>query len=512
MKLLIVDDEKIERTGLRMLTSQMEPEIEILEAPNGKAALQILKQRKIDMMMTDIRMPYMTGLELIREARALDMQLQIAIFSGYGEFSYAQEAIQYGVSNYILKPVDPEEFRKTLTRMIGACEETQKRKDTEARNVQTSIRYLFHRYLTTGQEKYLTQLKQEAEQGAEFDIRQIQNLMLIDLADDFLEENITELITKLRNMFGRYIGWLGLGTSQILLVFVKSASDNYVRIAETIHTLIMEQFQKECYIAVSREIRRLEDCYKAYQELEALLENKFYHGEKRIFSYNTQLEGTSEDAGMTACIERIVQAFRQKNYTQMWMEFEAAQEFINRNRANSAMYIKFIFSDLIKKIHEDETEVDISNIRQKIEKIYSAGNLDAIYAVVREELQAQEERNSEEKEDGRRDIENVKQYINSHLADNLGTNMLAEQIYLSPGYLSYIFKKETGVNLSRYIRECRMERAKTLLKDTNMKIVQICHEVGFSNVSYFCQNFKEYCGVSPEKFRRGEMADETVPE
>lgn len=196
----------------------------------------------------------------------------------------------------------------------------------------------------------------------------------------------------------------------------------------------------------------------------------------------------------------------------MWLEFDAAQEFINRNRANSAMYIKFIFSDLIKKIYEDETEVDITYIRQKIEKIYSAGNLDAIYAVVREELQAQEERNSEEKEDGRRDIENVKQYINAHLADNLGTNMLAEQIYLSPGYLSYIFKKETGVNLSRYIRECRMERAKALLMDTNMKIVQICHEVGFSNVSYFCQNFKEYCGVSPEKFRKGEKADETVSE
>ena len=80
-------------------------------------------------------------------------------------------------------------------------------------------------------------------------------------------------------------------------------------------------------------------------------------------------------------------------------------------------------------------------------------------------------------------------------------------MYLSPGYFSYIFKKETGDTVSRFIRNYRMEQAKKLLSDTSMKIVQICKETGFSNVSYFCKNFREYCGFSPEQYRKGGMAD-----
>lgn len=100
----------------------------------------------------------------------------------------------------------------------------------------------------------------------------------------------------------------------------------------------------------------------------------------------------------------------------------------------------------------------------------------------------------------------VKEYIHNHYSEELGAQQLADMVYLAPSYLSSLFKKETGQNLSKYIKQYRMEKAKELLTDTNMKIVNISEKTGYPNVSYFCQSFREYFGVSPQKFRdKGEV-------
>lgn len=88
--------------------------------------------------------------------------------------------------------------------------------------------------------------------------------------------------------------------------------------------------------------------------------------------------------------------------------------------------------------------------------------------------------------------------------------MLAEKVYLSSGYLSFIFKKETGMNLNRFIKVFRMEKAGEFLRDTNMKVAQISEKVGFANVSYFCRSFREYYGCSPESYRKGTGGDEEI--
>lgn len=117
-KVLLVDDEKIERKGIRMLLNRMPEEFEIREASNGVEALKMFREARVDMVLTDIKMPLMDGIELIGRIREYDTQIPIAIFSGYGEFDYAQKAIRYDVSNYILKPVKPQEFEETIRRIL----------------------------------------------------------------------------------------------------------------------------------------------------------------------------------------------------------------------------------------------------------------------------------------------------------------------------------------------------------------------------------------------------------
>ena len=125
---LIVDDEKIEREGLKYLLSREEGERTVFEAANGKQALQVLRSEDIQLLLTDIKMPHMTGLELSKKAKEENPNLQIIIFSGFSDFTFAQEAIRYGVTEYILKPVNPDDFHKVLERAESEISKRRKKR------------------------------------------------------------------------------------------------------------------------------------------------------------------------------------------------------------------------------------------------------------------------------------------------------------------------------------------------------------------------------------------------
>lgn len=148
---LIVDDEKIEREGLKYLLSREEGERTVFEAANGKQALQVLRSEDIQLLLTDIKMPHMTGLELSKKAKEENPNLQIIIFSGFSDFTFAQEAIRYGVTEYILKPVNPDDFHKVLER---AESEISKRRKKAARSKRkTSFSSIFSRAISTPAKK-----------------------------------------------------------------------------------------------------------------------------------------------------------------------------------------------------------------------------------------------------------------------------------------------------------------------------------------------------------------------
>lgn len=142
-----------------------------------------------------------------------------------------------------------------------------------------------------------------------------------------------------------------------------------------------------------------------------------------------------------------------------------------------------------------------------IEKIYISRVIQEIYDILENTLHLYEETVFNTGKSGRSDVETVKSYVYEHYAEPLSAEILSSAVYLSTGYMSYIFKKETGEGLNRFIKIYRLEKARELLETTNKKIVQICQETGFSNASYFCKSFREYYGMSPEKFRKGEDAE-----
>ncbi|MFZ1441556.1 MAG: response regulator, partial [Fusicatenibacter saccharivorans] len=194
---LIVDDEMIERKGIRMLLSRMNIRENILEASNGEEALEVFEKEKIDVLLTDINMPFMDGIELLSRIHEAYPGTETVIFSGYDEFSYAKKAISYGVFAYILKPVNPEEFKKVvgeITEKLAKSEREEKRKDESMEFLREHLLYL----MVNGQSRSAMQEKTQMLLDMSF-VRDFRRMVLLECANNYFEQVNSEQIEKMQS-------------------------------------------------------------------------------------------------------------------------------------------------------------------------------------------------------------------------------------------------------------------------------------------------------------------------
>ncbi len=196
----------------------------------------------------------------------------------------------------------------------------------------------------------------------------------------------------------------------------------------------------------------------------------------------------------------IIQNIRHKNINGVKDKFEILCNKYLGEASFSQIYVKFVFSSIIKELNMHMTDIEQKVIEKEIEELYQCTKIADVIKIAEKNIKRFEKHivNSEV----RNEIQSIKKYIYENYQHDISVELLAEKVGLSPSYLSSIFKKETGENLSKFMKNYRMERAEELLVNTNKKVINICEEVGYTNVSYFCQNFKEYYGVSPERFRQ----------
>ena len=507
MNILIADDEKIEREGIRYLLALEKGERRIFEAANGKQAMQILRTENIDMILTDIKMPVMDGLELARRAKELFPEIRIVIFSGYNDFTFAQEAIRYGVTDYILKPVDPDNFHEIIEKAEKNIRERQAEENREIRRQNFLQQYFLQNYLYSGKKEIL----EKAGEFVDLDKWNGWHCAILIETDtaffDTAEENFPgELQKELRRVFF----YLNLNERQSLLLFQDVYCD-YLLVANHLYTFLKRNYMVRIYLAVSRKFDGCECLPEILGQLEQQMEEKFYHPEKHIFSCEEEeLKMVAGEVQDSQLMQMISEDISRKDTEQLWKHFECLKEKYSSNTQFSAMYIKFVFSNVIQELFQENQFADEHRLEQEIDRLYSCGNIMDILKVTEDNIREYEKFLERSMSESRNEVAAVKNYIYQHYGEDLNLEMLAEKVYLSSGYLSFIFKKETGMNLNRFIKVFRMEKAGEFLHDTNMKVAQISEKVGFANVSYFCRSFREYYGCSPESYRKGTGGDEEI--
>ena len=500
LTILIVDDEKLERRGIRFLLKQRKEEFNILEAPNGKAACDMLKHQPVDILFTDIKMPFMDGLELAQRIRGEYPLIEMVIFSGYGEFEYARKAMRAGVEYYVLKPVDPKEFHSTVDEILAKIDSRKQQERADRVNQDSLNEYFLEKYLYQGTPELLRKISGQIDTSG---WEQICGLLLVESEDNFFEESEAEFMAGLSETLRQKFIFLNQGQSQELCALCSPCS--LTVLAERLCDWVNETFGQRFYVAVSRPVHKVSELPEAARELEILMENKFYQKEKRLFLPGRTLEEAEEEQFLDEVLGRMMENIRMDDMMHLWENFRMLRQSSVDLSHHSQIYTKFMFSNLVREFYIHQ-HMDGKKLEGMVQQIYELQSMQDVLELVEGLITEMECHLTDSGSGSRDEVARAKSYIYEHYSENIGVEKLAELVYLSPGYFSYIFKKETGENVTRFIRSYRMEKAKELLVGTNKKIVQICGETGFSNVSYFCKSFREYCGCSPEQYRKGETA------
>lgn len=497
-KILIVDDEKIERKGVSFLVKQMDVKCELVEAVNGQAALEYLQENQVDILLTDVKMPHMDGIELIKQIKEKNINpgMKMVIISGFSDFEYAKLAVKMGVSDYILKPVDPREFEPTIKKIMDEIESEKMDKVI----VEQSMSFVTQHYLYS------------LVNG--LSIEQIPNmqstygrLMLIEFDKAFFGKKDDNFGMKLKECLNKYDSdhqYLNLNPEQGVIFFtVKDREESfYKNVATAIQQMIELEYMSKAYIAVSAPFTDSEQISSVFNDTETIMENRFYQTDTRIFMSSE--EGTTVSAVQIdddTLMKQMKQDIKMKDATSLREHFEKLCQKYGSKKDFSQVYIKFIFSNLLKDFYDNLPDVNEIELNNEIDRLYKSTDFGTVIEIINANIERLEGTFSNNPQMIHREIEDVKQYIYAHYGEEIGVEQLADMVYMAPSYLSCIFKKETGQNLSKFIKAYRMEKAKEMLENSHKKIVNISNEVGYPNVSYFCQSFREYFGVSPQKFR-----------
>ena len=494
---LIVDDEKIEREGIRRLVEKEDSGCKIVEASDGQEASAILDREAVDILLTDIRMPYKSGLDLAKKAFVNPFHTQTIIFSGLNDFEYARTAIEYGVKDYLLKPVDPDEFCRAYDRArqnIQSCMEAVRSSRDKSRFLS---QYFLSRFIIEGRPSIV----EDAARHIDLTVwEQSRYVFLLECGGNFFEDYEEDFLSAVGEWRQGKIQYLNLNMNQALLLFSEEL-DSPLRTAEELLSLLKQEYYREFYIAVSARIDSYEKLPEVYKTLDMLMEEKFYQTGRHIFCENPEDPGRCviDEGQLMGMLEKDI---RNRDIYHLEDHFRRVIRKYSENSRFPSMYVKFVFSNIVKTLWESSARMTGEGLDIIIDRLYGCRTIKEVIAITQKQMEAYMQFISEDKGSLGFKVEATKDYILHHYSEEINLDILAKRLYLSTGYLSMIFKKETGENLNQFIKNTRLEKSAQMLSDTELTVNEISYQTGFRNISYYCRCFRRQYGVTPENYRK----------
>lgn len=504
-RILIADDEKDERDAIRFLLQKYRFPLTVMEAANGKEALEHLTLEGADILFTDIKMPFLNGIELAGKAKELFPDLQIIFFSGYDDFEYVKEALSLRAVNYILKPVNTEEFRKTILTVIEAIQKKEQENLRQKTSLDFRKNHILYQLINNTSPENIKRSNPELDISFLYSYRQ---MVLIQYESDFfggsfLENGTEDFLFTVRSLLPEDFCHINLNPSQSLLLFTKALEAKEANnLGEKLHHCLFRQFKQPCYIAVSTPFSSPGDMAKVFRETEGYLEKRFFFPGRYVYTQAVDSSGLADPAEDDLLLKSIEKDIQLKDVYSLKHNIAMLIQKYENQATFSHIYVRYLFTGLLQTMLQSLSHYEESAFWQISEKIYHFKYFSDIRLLILETLDKLVAEMEQEQQSPRHAINLVDKYIREHYGEELSLNILADKVYLTPRYLSSLFIQETGFGINKYIKNLRMEKAKELLVKTNMKISDICQAVGYSNVSYFCKSFQEDFGTTPDKYRQ----------
>lgn len=505
MNIVIADDEQIIIRWLKKCIGELSPEYHIVEAcMNGKQVLNCCLNEQVDVLFTDIRMPVMDGLELLEKLRANRVLPYTVVLSAYSDFSYVRDAFKLGAVEYLLKSEITKENVKNCLE-IAAARLTQSRERSEDAAVSEDAMTQFLR-------QYLLEPAQDPEglqqYETEFSERYGGRFMVTlwySCHKVFHTGQMNELMELLFQE--NDIPFQGVARNETEIVLISGLpEDDMERFCLNMQECLISFGLKETAVCVSEAgsmLRELPDRYEQIRRMEAA--QRFYDRPGAI----THRQFAEKQKKAEEILERKGQ--------ELLAEMEAGSREQLKKRSEELLHFAqeyLMISDKLKQLLMDILMNIYWNFVGKTQKskpvisnflaLNDASGLQTLGELFFEQILQMKsliEENSS-RQLYRAPVQNVIAYINENYGHDISLDDLSHYAHLNRSYLSTLFKKEVGVNINTYILNCRLEKAKELLKDPDTLVQQICDEVGIPDSAYFSKQFKRYTGESPVEYRR----------
>lgn len=478
---LIVEDEKMIRQGIRTMIQRCDVPVEtILECNNGEKALEVLAQEDVEVMFTDIRMPKMNGIELVQRVQQMEKKPIMVAISGYADFNYAVEMLKSGVREYLLKPIEREKLQELL-RLLE--KEIQERSNNEQEDRQLGYQQL--KYILLNDQSSENEIEVlEQRYGEDFEL---QNYVLcVAPAHENMEEE--ENVIYLDNIEGNDIYLL----NEQQLSELKERDEFYVG-ASCVHSGVGELrnaykealfARKKAFCTNTHLICFGEDKDKKIPDAMLKEAEKMAEAEQRM--QRVQLLGTDKTEELVKQFNRFFEAVKKG-----WMKPAIFAECMDSFFSETAKTYKNTLSDEQEK-------------PDRLKQYYGFECIDEYETEFMEWLFLLHQKMNEEfgGSKNQHKIKMAMEYIQQNYNKELNMAIVSNYISMNYSLFSYLFKEYTGSNFVNYLKTIRMEEAKKLLTETDMKVIEISQTVGYDNEKHFMKVFKATCGVSPSEYRK----------
>lgn len=511
-RVLVVDDEKMIRMGIKNgLPWESLGIDEVYAAASAREALEIIEAHHPQIMVTDISMTEMTGLDLIERMREKDQDMRILVLTGYDRFDYARQCLQMRVQNFLLKPIDEQVLMENIKKEIQALEDirlkeeaSRRQKRTEGFGQQVELERYMRRLVHAGQEeRNVLVIPEELNADA---CHKMQTAVLIPdlyIEGNEIEENFRLLTAKnicmgLVDARRKGITFVDRENRLVIAFFTDMEETGTLEQVQGLCAILEDESSIKPRIVLGSEVSGLQNLHVSYNDALYLLEQ--------------EREG----------FRKIVRPDKEKNREQLFRDvYQEMKKEMSSNLAK-ADYVMHVFENLksaaksynlsnmqVQKCcfesaaevyftYVTETGEAMENKLEGLAKSLAGADRETAFEVTAGFIHSMIFReNSEEHEI----ITKARRYIDENLGGELSVANLAEQFFVSPNYFSRLFKKVMGEGCNEYIVKKRIEKSRLLLETTTIKAGKIAAMVGYNDTNYFSLAFKKHTGMSPIKYR-----------
>lgn len=530
MKVLVVDDEELIVDKIIYLLKKSTIKFESIGcAGNGQEALNLIVAGDIpDIILTDVKMPVINGLELIEKVKSLHSEIRFIVISGFAEFEYAIKAMQYGVTNYVLKPVKEHELIVVVEQLQDEIAKAKQEK--EAMKQTESVKIENNRMIV---EKKLYQMLNDhhVDNGSIGNLEKNSTILnhkayivsVIKLHPD-QQQGKRDMYTELQQSFGLQSDHIWLmenigGRDSFILIFGGRAGDDIVLTAEkelnNLHQLLRKEYQLAATIGISNACG---DLRTAYSNSMIALKNRFLLGVGRIFVYNTpvlhkgkaiqsfmfkvKLVEKSLENNRTLKVKGILRQFAEEVFINHIADYlgETSIDYLFNEYLN--IIIRYCLKNNDSLLEQIEPDVLSGKVLEGLDDNCAIVKLigTTIDSIFNPPVQNEDEHRINPSLYSSI-IDNIIHYINENINEDITLQMIAERFSINPSYLSRVFKAATEQGFVKYVTGLKIAKARDLLENSSMEIADIAHGLGFSDQQYFNRVFKKTTEMTPNEAR-----------